>query len=92
MWLQGDIYRLRKTQSSVKKHAGTSKGSKEDKVQRSTLAIPRERLQKNTEKSLGVNYLSVRNSLDDLDEPIQAKDYTEVIYFPKFHFKYVDKI
>lgn len=74
LWLQGDIFRLRKTHGSIKK---SSNKSKEDKVLRSTLAIPRERLQKNTEKSLGVNYLSVRNSLDDLDDPTPPKDFTE---------------
>ena len=77
LWLQGDIYRLRKTQNSLKK--SSSNKSKDEKIHRSSLAIPRERLQKNTEKSLGVNYLSVRNSLDDLDDPSPAKDFTEVI-------------
>lgn len=76
LWLQGDMFRLRKTQSTFKKNSINNKcHNKEDKGQRSTLAIPRERLQKNTEKSLGVNYLSVRNSLDDLDDGPPSEEF-----------------
>ncbi|KAF8766863.1 Dual specificity protein phosphatase like protein [Argiope bruennichi] len=73
LWLQGDIYRLRKSHyGNIKKKPIESKPKEAKSPARSSLAIPRERLQNNTLKSPGKNCLTTRNSLEALDNDIDG--------------------
>ncbi|GFT31718.1 dual specificity protein phosphatase CDC14AB [Nephila pilipes] len=71
LWLQGDIYRLRKSHyGNMKKKPAESKLKDVKSPARSSLAIPRERLQNNTLKTSGNNCLTTRNSLETLDNDV----------------------
>ncbi|KFM75929.1 Dual specificity protein phosphatase CDC14A, partial [Stegodyphus mimosarum] len=77
LWLQGDIYRLRKTHyGNTKKKVAESKIKDEKSSTRSSLAIPKERLRNNTLRT-NVNTLGVRNSLEALDNDAQGNNVQE---------------
>lgn len=65
LWLQGDLYKLRKSQNNTKKKSVDSKSKELKSPGRSSLAIPRERLQPSALRSSGQNCLTLRNSIDN---------------------------
>ncbi|XP_054722708.1 LOW QUALITY PROTEIN: dual specificity protein phosphatase CDC14C-like [Uloborus diversus] len=74
LWLQGDIHRLRRSHySSAKKKAAEMKLKNDKSPMRSSLAIPKERLGNSISKQPVVNYLSVRNSLEALDNDTESR-------------------
>nr|XP_042897117.1 dual specificity protein phosphatase CDC14A [Parasteatoda tepidariorum] len=77
LWLQGDLHKLRNSQNNTKKKLIDSKSKELKSPGRSSLAIPRERLQPNALRSSGQNCLTLRNSLDNGAEA----DDLEVIKF-----------
>ncbi|GIY34557.1 dual specificity protein phosphatase CDC14AB [Caerostris extrusa] len=75
LWLQGDIYRLRKSHyGNMKKKPAEIKLKEAKSPARSSLAIPRERLQNNTLRTSSNNCLTVRNSAEGLNNDVDGAE------------------